>query len=214
MVLFGKIDYINLLPFYTFAKRHIRSSQLKQSIAYKKDFPAAINAKFKKRQIDAAFISSIESKRGNFSCLDVGIVAKKEILSVLVKEGEYAPDSHSATSNALAKQLGIKGEVIIGDKALRAYLKDPDAYVDLAAAWQQKHKLPFVFALLCVHKNRCYYKKLSKKFVRTRVKIPYYILQKYAKSRGIMIKDVKAYLELVSYDVDSKAKKGLKRFLV
>jgi chorismate dehydratase len=213
-VLFGKIDYINLLPFYTFAKRHIRSSQLKQSIAYKKDFPSAINTKFKKRQIDAAFISSIESKNRKFSCLDVGIVAKKEILSVLVKEGEYAPDSHSATSNALAKKLGIKGEVIIGDKALRAYLKEPDAYVDLAKAWHEKYELPFVFALLCVHNNHCYYKKLSQKFVKTRVKIPYYILQKYAKSRGIMIKDIKAYLELVSYDVDSKAKKGLKRFLV
>lgn len=213
-MLFGKIDYINLLPFYTFAKRHIRSSQLKQSIGYKKDFPSAINAKFKKRKIDAAFISSIESKRGNFSCLDVGIVAKKEIQSVLVREGDFAPDSHSATSNALAKQLGIKGEVIIGDKALRVYLKNPDAYIDLAQAWHDKHKLPFVFALLCVHKNRCYYKKLSKKFVRTRVKIPYYILQKYAKSRGIMIKDIKAYLELVSYEVDIKAKKGLKRFLL
>jgi chorismate dehydratase len=213
-VLFGKIDYINLLPFYTFAKRHIRSSQLKQSIAYKKDFPSAINQKFKKRKIDAAFISSIESKRGNFTCLDVGIVAKKEILSVLVKAGNLAPDSHSATSNVLAQKLGIKGEVIIGDKALRAYLKNPDAYIDLASAWYKKHKLPFVFALLCVHKNRCYYKKLSQKFVQTRVKIPYYVLQKYAKSRAIMIGDIKAYLELVSYDVDSKAKKGLKRFLV
>jgi chorismate dehydratase len=214
MVLFGKIDYINLLPFYTFAKRHIRSSQLKQSIAYKKDFPSAINQKFKKRKIDAAFISSIESKRGNFTCLDVGIVAKKEILSVLVKEGDFEPDSHSATSNALAQKLGIKGEVIIGDKALRLYLENPDAYIDLATAWHKQHKLPFVFALLCVHKNRCYYKRLSQKFVKTRVKIPYYILQKYAKSRSIMIKDIKRYLDLVSYEVDTKAKKGLKRFLV
>lgn len=213
-MLFGKIDYINLLPFYTFSKRYIRSSQMKQAIAYKKDFPSAINAKFKKGKIDAAFISSIESRQGNFSCLDVGIVAQKEIQSVLVKEGSFAPDSHSATSNALAKKLGINGEVIIGDKALRAYLENPDIYIDLAQRWHEKYQLPFVFALLCVRKNHCYYKKLADRFVQTRVKIPHYILAKYAKSREIPIKDIKAYLKLVSYKVDNKAKKSLKRFLV
>ncbi len=213
-MLFGKIDYINLLPFYVFAKRYIRSSQLKQSIAYKKDFPAAINKKFKSRKIDAAFISSIESKGGNFSCLDVGIIAKKEIQSVLLKEVDNLPDSHSATSNALAKQLGIKGEVIIGDKALRAYLRNPDAYVDLAKVWQERYQLPFVFALLCVNKNRCYYKKLAQSFTNTKVKIPQYILQKYASSRKIPMRDIQAYLSLVSYKVDAKAQKGLKRFLL
>ncbi len=212
-MLFGKIDYINLLPFYIFTKRYIRSSQLKQSIAYKKDFPSAINKKFKKRQIDAAFISSIESKRGNFSCLDIGIVAKKEIQSVLVKKGSFMPDSHSATSNVLAKQLGIEGEVIIGDKALRAYLKDPDIYIDLAKLWYEKHHLPFVFARLCVHKKKKYYEKLSRKFVQTRVKIPRYILLRYAASRGIAVSDMKRYLNLVSYEIDSKAQKSLKLFL-
>jgi chorismate dehydratase len=214
MVLFGKIDYINLLPFYIFAKRYIRSSQLKQSIGYKKDFPSAINKKFKRRKIDAAFISSIESKRGNFSCLDVGIVAKREIQSVLVKEGKFSPDSHSATSNALAKALGIEGEVIIGDKALRVYLEKPEDYIDLAKAWYEKYQLPFVFARLCVNKNHSYYKKLTEKFIKNRVKIPRYILLKYASSREISQKDIKKYLELVSYEVDTKAKKGLKRFLV
>ena len=213
-MLFGKIDYINLLPFYIFIKRYIASSQMKQAIAYKKDFPSAINAKFKKGKIDAAFISSIESKRGNFRCLDVGIIAQKEIQSVLVKAGSFAPDAHSATSNALAKKLGIEGEVIIGDKALRAYLKNPDIYIDLAKEWHQRYKLPFVFALLCVRQNHCYYEKLAKKFVHSRVKIPHYILKKYARSREIPIKDIKAYLALVSYKVDYKAKKSLKRFLV
>jgi len=212
-VLFGKIDYINLLPFYTFAKKYIKSSQLKQSIAYKKDFPSAINKKFKSRKIDAAFISSIESKRGNFRCLDVGIVAKKEIKSVLVKAGDFKPDSHSATSNALAVQLGIKGEVIIGDKALRAYLKNPDLYIDLAKAWRDKYQLPFVFAVLCVNKNYRYYEKLSTRFVKTKVKIPQYILNRYAKTRGISVSDIDDYLALVSYEIDTKAKKSLQKFL-
>jgi len=212
-VLFGKIDYINLLPFHIFTKRYIKSAQLKQSIAYKKSYPSAINRKFKRRKIDAAFISSIESKRGNFTALDVGIIARKEIQSVLVKEGGFKPDAHSATSNALAKKLGIEGEVIIGDKALRAYLKAPDAYVDLAKVWHEKHHLPFVFARLCVHENKAYYKKLSQKFVKTKVKIPYYILARYSKSRRIAAKDIKTYLELVSYEMDTKAKRGLKQFL-
>ncbi len=212
-MLFGKIDYINLLPFYTFTKKNIKSSQLKQSIAYKKDFPSAINKKFKSRKIDAAFISSIESKRGNFHCLDIGIVAKKEIQSVLVKEGEFMPDSHSATSNALAKKLGLKGEVIIGDKALRAYIKNPDLYIDLAQAWYEKHQLPFVFAVLCVNKNSHYYEKLSKNFIKTKVQIPQYILKKYAKSRGISTKNILEYLKLVSYEIGTKEKKSLKKFL-
>ncbi len=212
-MLFGKIDYINLLPFYTFAKQKMKSSQLKQSIAYKKDFPSAINAKFKRRKIDAAFISSVESKRGNFHCLDVGIVAKREIKSVLLRVGEFTPDSHSATSNALAKLLGLEGEVIIGDKALRAYLKDPSLYLDLAKVWYEKHHLPFVFARLCVHENHRYYKKLSKNFIKTRVKIPQYILKKYALSRAISVADINDYLELVSYEIDTKAKRSLKKFL-
>lgn len=212
-MLFGKIDYINLLPFYIFAKRHIQSAQMKQSIAYKKEFPSAINHKFKRRKIDAAFISSVESKRGNFHALDIGIVAQDEIRSVLVKEGDFMPDSHSATSNALAKMLDIHGEVIIGDKALRAYLKDPGAYIDLAKEWKRRYNLPFVFARLCVNKNRHFYEKLASKFKKTQVYIPQYILHRYAKSRGISTKEIKAYLALVSYDIGVNEKRSLKKFL-
>jgi chorismate dehydratase len=212
-VLFGKIDYINLLPFYTFSKRYIKNSQFKQSINYKKDFPSAINKKFKQRKIDAAFISSIESKRGDFKRLDIGIIAKKEIKSVLVKKGVYKADSHSATSNLLAKKLGVEGEVIIGDKALKAYIKNPSKYVDLAKVWYSKHKLPFVFARLCVHKNIDYYDRLTKQFVSKKIYIPNYIIKKYSKSRGIDESEIKSYLKLVSYRLDSRSKMGLKRFL-
>jgi chorismate dehydratase len=212
-VLFGKIDYINLAPFHVYLKQHIRSSQLKQSIEYKKSFPSDINKKFKKRQIDAAFISSIESKRGNFNCLDAGIIAKKEIKSVLVKKGSYKADSHSATSNALAKVLGIDGEVIIGDKALKLYLKDPQEYVDLAKCWQDKNSLPFVFARFCMTRHCMFYKKLIKKFLKTEVKIPNYVISKYSKRSKIATKDIKEYLKLVSYNMDKKSSKSLKLFL-
>ena len=212
-MLFGKIDYINLLPFYTFSKRYIKNSQFKQSINYKKDFPSAINKKFKQRKIDAAFISSIESQRGNFKKLDIGIIAKKEIKSVLVKKGIYKPDSHSATSNLLAKKLDIEGEVIIGDKALKAYIANPNEFIDLAKVWNQRYDLPFVFARLCVHKNIDYYTKLSSRFSSSKIYIPQYIINKYSKSRKISPKEIKTYLKLVSYKLDPKAKRGLKRFL-
>ncbi len=212
-MLFGKIDYINLLPFYIFIKKYIRSSQTKQSINYKKSFPSKINKSFKKRTIDAAFISSIESKKGNFKCLDVGIIAKGEIQSVILKEGEFKPDSHSATSNQLACVLNLEGEVIIGDKALKAYLQNPNEYIDLAKRWQEKNNLPFVFARLCVNRNRCYYNKLSNKFLKTNIKIPQYIKKQYILSRKIEGKDIDNYLSLVSYKIDQKSKQSLKKFL-
>ncbi len=212
-MLFGKIDYINLAPFHTFLKRYIRSSQLKQSIEYKKSYPAQINRLFRRRVIDAAFISSIESRRGNFHCLDAGIVARKEIRSVLVKRGVFRKDSESATSNALAKQLGVDGEVIIGDKALKAYLEEPEAYTDLARLWYDRYRMPFVFARFCVNRNRCYYKKLIERFLKQRVRIPHYMLRKYARRRDIGEKEIRAYLRLVHYRIDHRAKKGLKKFL-
>ncbi len=212
-MLFGKIDYINLAPFHVFIKRYIRNSQLKQSIEYKKSYPSRINRLFKRRQIDAAFISSIESKRGNFHCLNAGIIAHKEIRSVLVKRGAYLKDSESATSNALAKMLGIDGEVVIGDKALKLWLQNPEAYVDLAALWYERYRLPFVFARFCVNRNRCYYQKLIKKFLHTKVKVPHYLLQQYAQKRDIPLHEIKAYLKLVNYSIDNNARKGLKKFL-
>jgi chorismate dehydratase len=196
-----------------FIKKNISNSQIKQSIEYKKGVPSYINKQFKLKRIDAAFISSIESKRGNFKCFDLGIIAKEEIKSVILKRGKDISDSDSATSNALAKQLNLKGEVIIGDKALKAYLQNPDDYIDLAKQWHKKHNLPFVFARLCANSNHCYYKKLSRKFLNSKQFIPRYILLKYVKSRNILEKDIISYLKLVHYDIDAKSKKSLKKFL-
>ena len=130
-MIFAKIDFINLLPFYIFIKKNINSSQIKQIINYKKSYPSVINKQFKKRSIDAAFISSIKSKR--CKCLDLGIVAKKEVLSVLALKGDFKKDQQSDTSNALALALDIKGEILIGDKALHYYHNSNDKdFIDLA----------------------------------------------------------------------------------
>ncbi|NES53489.1 menaquinone via futalosine step 1, partial [Escherichia coli] len=85
-----------------------------------------------------------------------------------------------ATSNALDKVLKQDGKVIIGDKALKLYLKDPSKYIDLCAKWHEKTGSPFVFARFSCVQKKALYKKILKKFPKTKIKIPYYILQNYA----------------------------------
>lgn len=209
-VVFGKIEYLNLLPFHVFMKRFARSSQESMSMNYYKDVPAKTNKKFLSRRVDAAFISSIRAK--NQKHVNLGIIAKKEVLSVLVAPSETnTSDSESETSNLLAKVLQIKGEVLIGDKALRYYLKNKP-HVDLAKTWNEKYNLPFVFALLCYHNDKALYKKIEKSFLKTKVKIPRYILNEASKRTGVSQENILNYLKYISYNFDIKAKKGLERF--
>lgn len=209
-VVFGKIEYLNLLPFHVFMKRFVRSSQQNMSMNYYKDVPAKTNKKFLSRRVDAAFISSIRAK--NQQHVNLGIIAKKEVLSVLVAPNEInTHDSESETSNLLAKVLHVEGEVLIGDKALRYYLQNKP-HVDLARLWHQKHKLPFVFALLCYHNDKALYKKIERKFLKQKIKIPRYILKEASKRTGISEENILNYLKYISYDFDNRAKKGLKKF--
>jgi len=212
-MIFGKIDYINLLPFNVYIKKNISSTQIKAIINYKKSYPANINRKYRKKQIDSAFISSIASRREK--CLDLGIVAKKAVTSVLVIKGKYQKDKESETSNALSKVLDIHGQVIIGDKALKYYYgnKNSHEYIDLAKAWQDKYKLPFVFARLCFNKNEKYLKKITKNFDKRKVKIPRYILEQYAKRSGISENNILEYLKVIDYKMNYKEKRALKLFL-
>ena len=211
-MIFAKIDFINLLPFYIFIKKNINSTQIKQIINYKKSYPSKINKQFNKRKIDAAFISSIASKRCR--CLDVGIVAKNEVLSVLSLKGDYEKDYQSDTSNALAQVLDIKGKVLIGDKALKYYHDNPNGdFIDLAQQWKYKYNMPFVFARLCLNDQEKYLKRLSKSFLNTRVKIPQYILKKYIQRSGLSQKQILEYLTKISYDISYKEKRSLKLFI-
>lgn len=212
-MVFGKIDYINLLPFHVFLKKSSLPSAFKRSCEHQKNVPAIINHKLRKRKVDAAFISSIESKRKSITPLNVGIVAQKNVKSVIIKEGISKKDPASATSNMLARVLGLHGEVFIGDRALKLYLQNPDDYIDLGQTWHETYHLPFVFARLCVNERQSFYKKLSKKFVEKPIKIPNFILSSYAKERGILEKDIKEYLKLISYTIGKKEQKALFIFL-
>ena len=146
-MIFGKIEYLNLLPFHLFLKRTLRHGIEKKAWQKRGSIPSRINRAFETGRIDAAVISSIKS-RGR-ECTDFGIVADGEVMSVLVLPGKNRRDTDSDTSNALADLLGIDGEVMIGDKALRYRLANPDKGIDLAEAWKEETGLPFVFARLC-----------------------------------------------------------------
>ena len=209
-MIFGKIEYLNLLPFHVFMKRFTKGSQQRLTMEYKKDVPARVNADFLQRRVDAAFISSIKAQKSNH--VNLGIIAKKDVRSVLVIPNRASKrDKASASSNLLATILGIEGEVIIGDKALRYALKNSD-YIDLAKIWHEKYNLPFVFALLCYHKDKKLYKKIEKEFLKREVKIPQYLLKEAEKRTHVEVKEIQNYLKLISYRVDYKAQKALKKF--
>lgn len=214
-MLFGKIDYLNLLPFHVFLKKSTLQSPYKQFIEHNKGVPSELCKRLYKGQIDAAIISSIESRRKKYKKLDFGIVSKNKVLSVLVqKNTPKATDPASMTSNMLSKILKLNGQIIIGDNALRKYLNlGVSKFYDLGEIWHQRQNLPFVYARFCYTKNGEIYTKLAKQFLQKKVKIPRYILNKYAISRQISPNDILKYLTFISYKIASKEKKALKIFI-
>jgi len=209
-MIFGKIEYLNLLPFHVFMKRFTRNSQAKAVMDYKKNVPTKVNREFLSRRVDAAFISSIAAKKHPH--VNLGIIAKKEVRSVLViPSHNNKSDKESASSNVLAQILQQNGEVLIGDKALKYALKNND-YIDLSQLWHEKYQLPFVFALLCYHKDKKRYKTIEKAFLKKEQKIPYYLLRNASKRTKISPQDILNYLDLISYKVDNRARQGLKKF--
>jgi chorismate dehydratase len=177
---------------------------------YKRAVPSKINKALRSRGINAGFISSVESPR--YRCSDLGIIANRAVYSVFVIEGEEKIDRESATSNRLASLLNLKGEVIIGDKALKYYL-DGGEGIDLASEWYKKTSLPFVFGRLCYNCYSREIEKISKEFTQKPIKIPQYILKREAKKRGISPKQLLWYLEFIEYKMDYKSNRSLKRFL-
>ncbi|WP_291950114.1 MqnA/MqnD/SBP family protein [Campylobacter sp.] len=212
-MIFGKIDYLNLLPLHIYLKKMPLPTYVKRTTEYKKGVPRKLNESLYFRRIDAAIISSIESYRKKYKTLNVGICANKKVKSVLIKkQTQNKEDNESATSNVLAKILKQNGEVIIGDKALKLYLQNQNAYIDLCEVWYEKFNLPFVFARFSCIKNFSNYKKIMNCFVKNKIFIPQYILCDYAKSRQLSQKDIKDYLQLIYYKIGAKEQFALKKF--
>lgn len=212
-MIFGKIDYINLLPLHIYLKKYPLPSGLKKTMEYKKGVPSQLNRALFYRRIDAAIISSVESARAKYQNLNLGICANQKVWSVIIqKDVKNAKDPSSATSNVLARVLKQNGKVIIGDEALRLYLEDSSKFIDLCSLWYEKTGLPFVFARFSCIKQRNFYSKIFKKFTQTKIKIPYYILEKYSQTRNISPKNIKAYLQVIYYKIEHKERKALKIF--
>lgn len=208
-MIFGRIDYLNLLPFYLFLKRY-HGSLLAMS-NFKKGPPSTINRLYKRRLIDAGFISSIKSR--NQKGTNLGIIAKNAVTSVLILEGEFKSDDESETSNALAKLLGLKGRVAIGDKALKLYSEGAQA-IDLALVWQERYKMPFVFSRLCYTSGKAQIKRIEKQFLRRLTRrIPQIILREKAQKTGIAAAEISAYLKRLDYKIDKRSQMGLHKFL-
>ncbi|HFS85206.1 MAG TPA: hypothetical protein ENK72_01145, partial [Epsilonproteobacteria bacterium] len=186
------------------------SNAAKMSFRYKRAVPSQINASLKRREVNAAFISSVESRKSK--CTDLGIIADKKVYSVLLLEGTPQPDPASATSNTLAKVLDLQGKVLIGDAALKHYLRGGEG-IDMAEAWYAKTGLPFVFARLCYNRHDCHVKKLANRFAKSSVRIPQYLLKKEAAARGITPSQLLWYLDHIHYEMDWRAKRALKSFL-
>ncbi|WP_367686417.1 MqnA/MqnD/SBP family protein [Helicobacter pylori] len=210
---FGKIDYLNMLPFDVFIKSYPTPCCFKQFLRLKKTYPSKLNKSFLFRRIDAGFISSIAGHSFALHSHSLGIAAYKEVLSVLVVDTKNAFDKESASSNALSQVLGLKGEVLIGNKALQFYYSNPKKdFIDLAALWYEKKRLPFVFGRLCYYQNKDFYKRLSLAFKHQKTKIPYYILKEAALKTNLKRQDILNYLQKIYYTLGKKEQSGLKAF--
>lgn len=210
---FGKIEYLNLLPFDVFIKAYPAPTHFKQYLGLKKSYPSALNKDFLHRRIDAGFISSIAGyEAARKKCVTkAGIIARGEVWSVIAMPKADKQDYQSASSNALAKVLKVHGEILIGDRALR-YKLSGGAYIDLGELWWKKQRLGFSFGRLCFNAHRLFYTRLAQKFVAQKIFIPYYILQQRSQQSGISTKNIRAYLTHIHYRIGKKEEIALKRF--
>lgn len=222
---FGKIEYLNLLPFDVFMKGYKANSSFKMSCNYKKGYPAKLNKDFLFRRIDSGFISSIAGIYSHYksNVCQAGIIAYREVWSVIVLDSKPQDDYQSATSNALCSVLNLKGEVLIGDRALKYHYdylysnKTKLPYKDMAKVWYDKTRLPFVFGRACFHSHGVFYKKLILDFNRKLgqgkyykgIKIPHYILMPYVQKIGINKKFALSYLQHIYYTIGSKEQHAL-----
>lgn len=132
---------------------------------------------------------------------------------MLVVDTKNAFDKESASSNALSQALGLKGEVLIGNKALQFYYSNPKKnFIDLAALWYEKKRLPFVFGRLCYYQNKDFYKRLSLAFKHKKTKIPYYILKEAALKTNLKRQDILNYLQKIYYTLGKKEQLYFKAF--
>lgn len=222
---FGKIEYLNLLVFDVFIKHYKMSSNLKSMFFLKKSYPSKLNKDFLFRRIDAGFISSIAGIHSHRipKAYNVGIIANKEVWSVLVLPSELGDDYQSATSNALSKLLDLEGRVLIGNRALQYYHanRHKKCFIDMANVWHNKTGLPFIFGRVCVNGYTNFYGRLMLDFANRLgrgkacfkgIKIPHYIIMNSIRDIGISKGFALSYLKHIYYKIGYKERHSLDRF--
>lgn len=213
---FGKIDYLNLLPFDVCVKAYPLPSYIKKCIMLKKSYPSKLNQDFLFGRIDAGFISSIAGYKSHYAhkVCPSGIIAKGAVWSVIIKRGSGF-DYQSDTSNALLRVLGLQGEVLIGDRAL-LFKRNGGEFEDMGELWWERTKLPFVFGRLCFRGKGELVGRISKvfntRYGHKRKKIPHYMLMAASRRSGIESWYILEYLEHIFYVIGAKERKGLERF--
>ncbi|MEO1941679.1 MAG: MqnA/MqnD/SBP family protein [Campylobacterales bacterium] len=207
---FGEINYLNLLPFRFYLKRH----RYREKWVIKTGTPAQVNRWFREGRIDGGFLSSIRAVEG--VRYPVGIGAEGSVWSVLLSPAREGGDPASNTSNLLPMALDLKGQVVIGDRALQLYLKEPEKWVDLGEEWYRRFQLPFLFAQLSSRYPSRELERVVAGFLkrgRRVYRIPRYILQWEGARRGLAPRQVERYLQLIRYPVGWREELGFKRFL-
>lgn len=239
---FGKIQYLNLMPFDVFLKSYPIPTRYKSAAFANRSYPSKLNQSFLFHRIDAGFISTIagytahRKQRGT----QAGIVAKGAVWSVLSLEsnGDSSVDCHAdfqstcnddkkvdSSPQAQSPRKDYQSDTsnalstILGLQGRvligdRAlqYRFSGGKAIDMGQVWWEKHHLPFVFGRLCYNKHAHFYANIARAFVKKRAKIPRYILQARAKACGIPSTYIREYLTHIHYHIHTKERVGLERF--
>jgi len=238
MMRVGFVEYINALPFtLPFRLGHMPFFSCTYAI------PSKLNALLKENALDVALTSSVEYLDGPYKLLaGYCIAAHEEILSVNLyykkSLSQIAVTHHSATSISLLKvllknQWKIQPEFIpldrkrplesydafllIGDEALEKMHLPGYTTVDLAKAWNEMTKLPFVFAVFSVNEHvdqediHLLQENLESALAWT--KNHFETLIEYAhKQTGLPQQLIRCYYSLCKYRLGDKEMEGLEKF--
>ena len=127
---FGKIQYLNLLPFDVFVKSYPATTRFKSAAFANRSYPSKLNQSFLFHRIDAGFISTIAGATAHrkHKATQAGIIAKGAVWSVLSLE--------SNGDSALLKKhrLTPSDSLVLGSHSLESTFEKVDSRVDCHAA--------------------------------------------------------------------------------
>ncbi len=229
----GIIDYINVLPL-TYALEH---GKVPFEGEITKAVPTKLNSMLAEGKLDAGFISSIEYAKRDYILLPFSISCDREVLSVLllshvpvnrIKTVSVTKDSATSVvllkillKHAFSLSVSYSGrgdaELVIGDKALKAFVEPHDYLLDLGKAWCEFSKEKMVFAVFSARKDVEVSSltsledslKASFEWGKRNMKE---IITYAAKKTGLEKPFIKRYYNCLSFSFGPEERRGLKKF--